>query len=69
MSVDKSQLDRVIDSVERYLMENKDKMIDAYIKGKDCYDITNPLEAPNNAPFSDGAPQRIHGQPRRDLFS
>jgi hypothetical protein len=26
------------------------------------HDITNPLEAPSNAPFSDSPPEKIHGE-------
>jgi hypothetical protein len=62
MPIPKSQLDRIIDSVERVLLANKERMR-ADFNNRDCNDPIDPLKAPKQPPFSDGAPQRIHGQP------
>jgi hypothetical protein len=65
MPIDKSRLDRMITMIDDWMKQREEaKLADA-----DDYDIENPLEAPPNAPFADGAPQQIHGQPPKgDLF-
>jgi hypothetical protein len=69
MPIEPSKLQQIIDSVEQYLMENKDKILAAYKDGKDCSDILNPLNAPPRTPFAaDSPPSHIHGQPKCDLF-
>lgn len=78
---DRTQLKRMIDSMERALsimerqQEARQDALDREMEGDcrdedDLHDPTNPLKSPPNAPFSDGAPQHIHGhgQPKRDLF-
>ena len=73
MPVDRSQLRRMIDSMERALtrMEEEQRLrFDAEDREmeENC-GITNPLDAPPEAPFADSPPSHIHGQPRKDLFS
>jgi hypothetical protein len=65
MPIEKARLQQIIDSVERYLDENKDKVWAAYNAYKD--DCLDPLKEPRQ-PFSDSSPSNIHGQPKRDLF-
>ena len=72
MPVDRSQLRRMIDSMEKALtiMEANQKVRhDAENREmeEDC-DFTNPLDAPREAPFADSPPAHIHGQPKKDLF-
>ena len=72
--VDRSQLSRMIDNMEKYFdsMEARQKeRHDAEDRKleKECeYDIVNPLETPPNPPFSDSPPAQIHGQGKRSLF-
>jgi hypothetical protein len=62
MPIEPSKLQQILDSVDRLLASNKEKLrTDFY--NRDCDD---PLHAPKQAPFSDGAPQRIHGEGKKD---
>lgn len=67
MSIPQSQLDRIIDSVERML----DKVGKSYIDTGDCdlETFKQQLMPAKPAPFqADSPPSHIHGQGRRDLF-
>ena len=66
MSIPKSQLDRIIDSVERML----DKVGKSYVDSGDCdlETFTQQLMPEKPQPFSDGTPQLIHGEGKKDLF-
>jgi hypothetical protein len=77
MPLDRSQVGRMIDSMERALTrmeQNQEARHDAEDREQeeDCDDELaegNTFPTPKQPPFSDGAPQRIHGTGREDLFS
>jgi hypothetical protein len=54
--VDRSQLRRMIDSMERALTRMEEEQQARHDAEDRERDITNPLEAPPNAPFSDSPP-------------
>jgi hypothetical protein len=55
-------LQQILDSVDRLLANNKEKLRTDFYKR----DFDDPLHAPKQASFSDGAPQRIHGEGKKD---
>jgi hypothetical protein len=69
--VDRSQLRRMIGSMERALTrmeEEQQARHDAEDRElKEELARGNTMPTPTQ-PFSDGAPQRIHGEGKRDLF-
>jgi hypothetical protein len=70
MPIDRSQLRRMIDSMERAMtrMECDQKARHDAEDREYEEQFTNPLDAPPCAPFSDSPPAHIHGYPRKDLF-
>ena len=67
MPMPKSQLDRIIDSVERML----DKVGKSYVDSGDCdlETFTQQIMPSKPQPFqADSPPAKIHGQGKRDLF-
>ena len=61
MPITKARLDRMIDMIDSAWLKRRDS------EGRER-DITNPLEAPPQAPFSDSPPEKIHGKPDQELW-
>jgi hypothetical protein len=59
MPIDKEKMQKVMDAIDDYFAQRAEDEYD-----EDDDDFLNPLDAPPNAPFSDGAQQK----PKRDLF-
>jgi hypothetical protein len=74
MPIEKSRLDRIIDSVERYLSDHEKDIMAYYDEDRDTDPIqfgNPPRKGPVAEPpaeIQDSAPRRIHGSPRPDLF-
>jgi hypothetical protein len=64
MPIEPSKLQQILDSVDRLLADNKEKLrTDFHNRDRD---ITNPLDAPPQMPFSDSPPGKIHGEGKQD---
>ena len=64
MPIEPSKLQQILDSVDRLLASNKEKLrTDFHNRDRD---ITNPLDAPPQMPFSDSPPGKIHGEGKQD---
>jgi hypothetical protein len=75
MPIPKSQLDRILDSIDQFLANNKDRMI-ADFQNRDTDPVEfletpgaskMPIAEPANVPQEDAAPTQIHRS--KDLFN
>jgi hypothetical protein len=63
MPVEKAKVLELIEMMDNFLKQREQDQLDRIDDNEDC-DITNPLDAPPSEPFySDGPPEKIHGQP------
>jgi hypothetical protein len=67
MPVDRSQLRRIIDKLETWMDQVEEQRAREDAAENEKEQLVDPLAAPQQ-PFSDGAPQMIHGEGKRDLF-
>ena len=76
MPIDKSRLDRMITMMDEFLKQREQDRLNGYPDDDDDDDPkqflessrTSPVAEPPATPQEDSAPQRIHGQGRKDLF-
>ena len=66
MHFDRIRVDRMIAKMDAWLTQREQEQKSRQDAEDRERDITNPLEAPTNAPFSDCPPAKIHGQGRED---
>jgi hypothetical protein len=68
MPVDKAKVQRMIDMMDAWLRQREQDQLEGIDDdGDENEPPSNPVDAPPSEPFySDGPPEKIHGQPESD---
>jgi hypothetical protein len=69
MPIERARLDRMIALMGAWLQQRDREIAEGNYYDDDDEPPCNPLEAPPSEPFySDGPPEKIHGQPDEELW-
>jgi hypothetical protein len=69
MPIERARLDRMIALMGAWLQQRDREIAEGTYYDDDDEPPCNPLEAPPSEPFySDGPPEKIHGQPDEELW-
>jgi hypothetical protein len=64
MPVDKAKVLKLIEMMDNYLKQREQDQLEAVVDENEDEPPCDPLDAPPSEPFySDGPPEKIHGQP------
>jgi hypothetical protein len=69
MPIERARLDRMIALMDAWLQRRDREIAEGTYYDEDDDPPCNPLDAPPSEPFySDGPPEKIHGQPDQELW-
>ena len=69
MPIERARLDRMIALMDAWLQRRDREIAEGTYYDDDDEPPCNPLDAPPSEPFySDGPPEKIHGQPDQELW-
>jgi hypothetical protein len=69
MPIERARLDRMIALMDAWLKQRDQEIAAGTYYDDDDEPPCNPLDAPASEPFySDGPPEKIHGQPDQELW-
>jgi hypothetical protein len=69
MPIERARLDRMLSLMDAWLQRRDREIAEGTYYDEDDDPPCNPLDAPPSEPFySDGPPERIHGQPDQELW-
>jgi hypothetical protein len=69
MPVDRARVLKLIEMIDNDLKQREQDQLDGVGDENEDEPPCDPLDAPAQVPFSDGTPQRIHGEGKEDQIA